>query len=123
MNHITRTHRLSVARAWEGEDSLAPFVHSWVEDGHVVRDQFKPVIETLERLAQLVADAEGAWIPCEERLPKVGEPFLIYLSKKNLVRQGFRTNGKLWFLDDGDPAPAVTHWRTLPAAPKPPEQP
>jgi hypothetical protein len=75
--------------------------------------------DLLNAIAKLVADAEGAWIPCEERMPECGEPFLIYLSKKNLVRQGFRTSGKLWFLDDGDPAPAVTHWRPLPKPPEP----
>ena len=68
---ITRTHRLAVARAWAGEDSLAPFVQGWVEDGHVVRDQFKPVIETLERLAQLVADAEGPLRQIQDHCRKV----------------------------------------------------
>ncbi len=61
--------------------------------------------------------AGDGWVSVDERLPKCGEPQLMYLSRKNIVRQGFRTSGKLWFLDDGDPAPAVTHWRPLPAPP------
>jgi hypothetical protein len=57
------------------------------------------------------------WVSIEERLPPPGEPHLLYLSRKSIVRQGFRTSGKQWFLDDGDPAPAVTHWRPLPEGP------
>jgi hypothetical protein len=61
--------------------------------------------------------AQAEWIAVSERLPEPGEPHLLYLSRKSIVRQGFRTSGKQWFLDDGDPAPAVTHWRPLPEGP------
>jgi hypothetical protein len=54
---ITRTHRLAVARAWEGDGRARPtWVHRWIETGAGAHDAEEA---TLERLAQLVADAEG----------------------------------------------------------------
>lgn len=53
---ITRTHRLAVARAWEGQHIPTLItVNRWLGTGLIVDDESAQ----LERLAQLVADAEG----------------------------------------------------------------
>lgn len=59
MNPITRAHRLSVARAWEG-DKQEPrdFVQYWVDTGNHTAGYLATGL-VLERLAQLVADAEA----------------------------------------------------------------
>lgn len=55
MSPISKAHRLSVARAWDGRpDQLDDFVRDWAETG---RCDMK-LHHALERLAQLVADAE-----------------------------------------------------------------
>ena len=132
---ITRTHRLAVARAWEVDERLTPFVQRWTETGNLTADVFAATIQTLERLAQLVADAEGAWIPCEERMPAHAESVLFWCRGwvKGAVfglgrflidedeRQQFEDETQQD--DDGPrmyPATEVTHWMPLP---KPPERP
>ena len=68
MTEVTKAHRLAVARAWHGNAGLVSAVQRWA-DGQTAVSQASPpsrgddVYETLhalERLAQLVADAEGA---------------------------------------------------------------
>ncbi len=51
MNPITKAHRLSVARAWDNDSQLRSMLQAWVDE--------KAYTPRLERLAQLVADAEG----------------------------------------------------------------
>lgn len=56
MAQVTRDHRLAVARAWEGDGPPAGGqVQRWAEAGTVIGDDSA----RFERLAQLVADAEG----------------------------------------------------------------
>jgi hypothetical protein len=60
-NPITREHRLSVARAWEGDELAAVPVQTWVATGALESRGIPSVrnrLEALERLAQLMADAE-----------------------------------------------------------------
>jgi hypothetical protein len=139
-NPITRHHRLSVARAWEDDGVESAFALRWVNGEWP--GPLTPTLAKLERLAQLVADAEGAWIPCPERMPEPGAPVLFWVSDwlpdatpglgpfiDDYVR------GQHWQDEtqtegyDGDPkrhytksvnAEGVTHWRPLPS--KPPEQ-
>lgn len=52
---ITKSHRLSVARAWEGDEPFSSFVQHWVETGEAKASAVKRA--RLNKLAQLVADA------------------------------------------------------------------
>lgn len=58
---ITRTHRLAVARAWEGFFRLPAYIQTWADSGEIDRYNTSALskLESLERLAQLVADAES----------------------------------------------------------------
>ncbi len=60
---VTREHRLSVARAWEGTRIEQDVVNAWAGgrvSGYV---GFSNLVARLERLAQLVADAEASRPP------------------------------------------------------------
>lgn len=60
MNPITKAHRLSVARAWEGDEPTSLFFRTWIDGGLMGSwPTAQETIRMLERLAQLVADAEG----------------------------------------------------------------
>ncbi len=54
MSVVTKQHRLSVARAWEGSENPRPSLREWAdgEDNDIFSNTAR-----LERLAQLVADA------------------------------------------------------------------
>jgi hypothetical protein len=69
MTVVTRTHRLAVARAWCGEDDVSKRIMTWAESGG--GDDWPIILQGLERLAQLVADAEGAWIPSPVEPPAI----------------------------------------------------
>ncbi len=58
MAPVTKSHRLAVARAWEGKNGPIEELQRWADAGNVGY-----VVDLFERLAQLVADAEGAWVP------------------------------------------------------------
>lgn len=119
MNPITRDHRLSVARAWLNRpgDELA-LVKSWANSELVTGSFF----ETLERLAQLVADAEGAWIPVAEWPERAGYVAIGYDIFYNRIGEVEREAGsRRWVFSDSQKDDCdVTMVCPLP---KPPEQP
>lgn len=125
-NTITRDHRLSVARAWEPEP-FSPYMMMWI-DGKRHPSHFSA--ERLDRLAQVVADAEGAfWVPVEVGLPDSDVQVVAMNASgdRALVTLEFTDDSEghgepYWSAGDWDAALSdYAHWRPLPA--KPPEQP
>lgn len=129
-NPVSRNHRLAVARAWEGDEPTSLFFRTWIDGGLMGSwPTAQETIHMLERLAQLVADAEGAWIPCSERLPDDDAIVLVFGHYEGTGAQWdwqavcrFEGDTGLWLGIPTDCASdEATHWRPLPA--KPPEQP
>ena len=60
MGNVTRAHRSRVAIAYEGDERLSVFVKRWVEGEGAIHPNVESALESLERMAQLLADAEGA---------------------------------------------------------------
>lgn len=128
MNPITKQHRLSVARAWEGAQDVDDFrtnARRWAQTGLVVDSDS----EGLERLAQLVADAEAScWVPVAVGLP---DSDITVIARSH---EGDETPVTLEFTDDseghGEPYWAATggdlalcnypHWRPLLSDPEQP---
>ena len=118
---ITRTHRLAVARAWFGADELTEFLQCYVDGDKGPYLGAPSVVAQLERLAQLVADAEGAWIPCmNDTWPTVGDRVLCMSSCNDHLILDYEGAGDFTDPEDDQVTIAVTHWRPMP---KPPEQP
>ena len=117
MVDVTRTHRLAVARAWEGDEPQSDHVKSWL-NGEPVVPSLTDTTEMLERMAQLVADAEGAWIPVAEKAPPTGICVLVDggcayfdgIDWRTLM--GADAHRKIEW--------TVTHWRPLPKGPEQP---
>ena len=59
MGNVTRAHRSRVAIAYEGDERLSVFVKRWVEGEGAIHPNVESALESLERMAQLLADAEG----------------------------------------------------------------
>ncbi len=112
---ITKAHRLSVALADLGVaefKDLPAHYKSWVDEPNLEGTTSWSVT----RLAQLVADAEGAWIPCSERLPSKAGMYLCFHPRhgQDVIFFGGERWGTTSFWDHED----ATHWMALP---KPPE--
>ena len=61
------------------------------------------------------------WIPCSERLPKIGSTVLTLDKRHNIMSRTIRAymDGKLYFTPDGlAPGKHITHWQPLPEPPK-----
>lgn len=123
---VTKQHRLSVARAWEGDPDVDGFrleTRRWAQTGLVVDADSAG----LERLAQLVANAEGAWIHVDAELPDSDVRVLIvnhepdYVSVELMFTDDSEGNGEpYWAADGGDlNLRNYPHWRPLPKPPEP----
>ncbi len=123
-NPITRAHRLAVARAWEGasEDAFPALVRDWAEFGPTAgtcSQQTRLKLGALERVARMVADAEGAWIPVTERLPDDGAKVLVIgLSGPDQGVYRLDAARNAWY-PGGWPVRSTRAWRPLPKPPEP----
>jgi hypothetical protein len=124
---VTSAHRLLIARAWEGDGTLSTFIQRWIDgEPHDAWGQgVAGTLESLERMAQLLADAEPRWVLTSERLPALREVVMFCTPDEHSVSVG-HTNGKVWLdlLDmyAGGPQEydmsAVRAWRPLPQPPE-----
>lgn len=69
----------------------------------------------IDRITTALAEKDGEWIKCSERLPDEGEDVLLYC--------GWRITGKrkgigYFTEDEATPIHHVTKWRPLPPLPK-----
>ena len=123
---ITKSHRLSVARAWEGSDDLSVFIQRWVAGEPPGWVNVEDVIAQLDRLSQLVADAEGdgEWIRHSDNpaVPLLGDVCWVQFDDHTVGSkphvwvgglQPWRVNGNI------QRAPILAY--QLLKAPKPPE--
>ncbi len=125
---LTRAHRLSVARAWEGDEPFSEFMQRWVETGEAKASAMKRV--RLNKLAQLVADAELVGAAAQQRLitntlfggliegPLVDEAIALSQRVNVSNKQACAVAWDEGFQDRQQPTNPY-----LPAAPKPSERP
>lgn len=89
--------------------------HDLVHRGKLEWEEFSDIINFLDSMQIIDAEAVQRWIPVEERLPEKGGYYLVH-HKHGLILQRlyYEGQGELFVNVKHDP---VTHWMPLPDAP------